>query len=194
MHDIEPFYRWREYYTAEDDRQSPFYGMEYSEFVFSKKIYNYLIHPQWDDFGSTTLYMKVLYVDYDEGVAMIEFIGEWNDALHNDIMFFKRNIIDRMLKKGIYKYIIYCDQVLNYHGDDDSYYEEWAEDIQDEHGWVILVNVQNHVLREMENSHLQYYVHIGNEFNEIGWRTKKPKHVIDLLEYTLRNNIKQLRY
>ena len=76
MHDIEPYYRWRSHYVASEDPRSPFHGRVYSEFQFTEKIYNYYIHPQWDGFGSATLYLKILYVDYDEGYAMIELIGE----------------------------------------------------------------------------------------------------------------------
>ena len=71
MQDIEPYYRWRDLYIASEDEQSPFYGREYSEFEYTNTIYNYYIHPQWDDFGSATLYMKVLFVDYDKGFAII---------------------------------------------------------------------------------------------------------------------------
>ena len=62
-----------------------------------EKIYNFLLHPQWDEFGSLTLYLKVLYADYDKGFCIIELIGEWNDAIYNDIMILKREIIDLML-------------------------------------------------------------------------------------------------
>ncbi len=30
MHNIEPFYRWREEYASEDDQLSPFYGLTYN--------------------------------------------------------------------------------------------------------------------------------------------------------------------
>ncbi|MCB0640588.1 MAG: hypothetical protein KDC44_03075, partial [Phaeodactylibacter sp.] len=76
MHDIEPFYHWRSDYVAAEDDRSPFYGRVYDEFRFTQKIYNYYIHPQWDAFGSPTLYMKLLKVDYDEGYAIMELIGE----------------------------------------------------------------------------------------------------------------------
>ncbi len=52
----------------------------------TQTIYNYYIHPQWDDFGSRTLYLKVLLADYDEQYVIIELFGEWNDAIENDIM------------------------------------------------------------------------------------------------------------
>src|SRR6267154_778733 len=50
MHEIEPFYNWRHLYVSEEDERSPFYGRVYSEFEFSQTIYNYYIHPQWDEF------------------------------------------------------------------------------------------------------------------------------------------------
>ena len=67
MHEIEPYYRWRDDYIASEDPLSPFVDTKYNEFEFDKQIYNYLIHPQWDFFGSQTLYLKVLYADYDLG-------------------------------------------------------------------------------------------------------------------------------
>ena len=64
MQDIEPYYSWSHLYTAAEDELSPFYGRVYSEFEYSNTIYNYYIHPQWDVFGSSTLYVKVLFVVY----------------------------------------------------------------------------------------------------------------------------------
>ena len=90
MQDIEPYYNWRHLYTAEEDKRSPFYGRQYSEFEYSLTLYNYYIHPQWDDFGSRTLYMKLLYADYDQQFAILELLGEWNDAIENDIMTLRR--------------------------------------------------------------------------------------------------------
>ncbi|MFM7709736.1 MAG: hypothetical protein ACKO5C_02360, partial [Ferruginibacter sp.] len=80
MHDIEPYYNWRHLYLSEEDPQSPFYQQEHSEFEFSQTIYNFYIHPQWDNFGSRTLFCKIIFVDYDDGYAIMELIGEWNDA------------------------------------------------------------------------------------------------------------------
>jgi len=194
MHDIEPYYKWREYYVASEDRESPFYGKVYDEFTFSNKVYNYFIHPQWDDFGSLTLYSKVLFVDYNEGIAMIELIGEWNDAIGNDIMFLKREIVDHLLRRDVSKFIIFCDNVLNFHGDDDSYYEEWYEDTSEESGWITFVNVQEHVLQEMESSRLQYYVNIGPNYNNINWRHKAPLLAIGQVLNAMNSATKQLRY
>ena len=194
MHDIEPYYKWRAYYVASEDKESPFYGRFYDEFKFTNKIYNYFIHPQWDDFGSQTLYMKILFVDYTEKVALIELIGEWNDCINNDVMFLKREIVDRLLRKDIDKFIVFCDNVLNFHGDDDSYYEEWYEDVSESGGWISFVNLQDHVLREMENFQIQYYINCGPNLNNINWRHKTPILAINQIISILNSSIKQLRY
>jgi hypothetical protein len=126
---VEPYYRWRNLYVASEDESSPFYGREYSEFEFENRIYNFLVHPQWDDFGSPTLLMKILYVDYEEGFTIIELIGEWNDAIENDAMTLKRDIIDDLIHLGVDKFIVIGENVLNFHASDDCYYEEWFEDV-----------------------------------------------------------------
>jgi len=192
MHDIEPHYHWRDEYIAEADGRSPFFGRQYDEFKFSQKIYNYYIHPQWDAFGSATLYLKILYVDYIEGYAILELIGEWNDCLHNDIMFLKREVIDALIEEEIYKFILVCENVLNFHGDDDSYYEEWYEDIRDENGWICLLNTLPHVEEEMQETRLQSFMNFGGVFNDISWRPQKPKLVFEAVDGLLQKATRRL--
>ena len=60
VHFIEPYFNWRHLYIASEDSLSPFYDREYSEFEFTDRIYNFLIHPQWDNIGSRTLFAKIL--------------------------------------------------------------------------------------------------------------------------------------
>jgi hypothetical protein len=176
MQDIEPYYRWRDLYIAAEDELSPFYGREYSEFEYSNTIYNYYIHPQWDEFGSATLYMKVLFVDYDRGQAIIEFIGEWNDCINNDIMTLKRDVIDPMISAGINQYILIGENVLNFHASDDCYYQEWFEDIED--GWMVALNFRDHVLAEFSKANIDYYFVFGGELNEMPWRLFNPQQLI----------------
>ncbi len=125
MHEIEPFYNWRQFYIAEEDEKSPFFGREYSEFEYTNQLYNFLIHPQWDEFGSLTLFMKIIFVDYDLKFCAMELLGEWNDALNNDIMILKRDIVEELQLHGIHKFVLIGENVLNFHYSDDSYYEEW---------------------------------------------------------------------
>ncbi len=141
MHELEPFYNWKHIYSADEDSRSVFFGREYSEFEFTQTVYNYFIHPQWDDIGSQTLYLKVLMADYDLQYAIIELIGEWNDAIENDIMTLKRDVIDSLITQGITKFILIGENVLNFHSSDDCYYEEWYDDIADLGGWILLLNM-----------------------------------------------------
>ncbi|MEL6945175.1 MAG: hypothetical protein AAFO82_21195, partial [Bacteroidota bacterium] len=157
MHDIEPHYHWRDEYIASEDQRSPFFGRQYSEFQYSQKVYNYYIHPQWDSFGSNTLYTKVLYADYEEGYSILELIGEWNDCIHNDVMYLKREVVDQMIEEGITKFILLCENVLNFHGSDDCYYEEWYDDVKDEGGWICIINTLDHVKIEMQDTQIQHF-------------------------------------
>ena len=175
MHDIEPHFKWRNHYIASDDQRSPFFGKNYNEFSYTNKIYNYFIHPQWDEFGSPTLYTKILFLDYEEGFAILEFIGEWNDAIQNDIMHLKRNVAEVLMEEGIYKFVLVCENVLNFHVSDDCYYEEWAEECREEGGWISLINVLDHVEEEMLTIRLQYYMNFGKMYNEINWRPFQPQ-------------------
>ncbi|HRG57633.1 MAG TPA: hypothetical protein PK323_01680 [Bacteroidia bacterium] len=177
MQDLEPFYNWRHLYIASEDARSPFYERIYSEFEYDKQIYNYLIHPQWDDIGSETMFIKILFVNYDLNYAIIELIGEWNDCINNDIMTLKREIIDLMISEGINKYILIGENILNYHYSDESYYEEWNEDIED--GWVAFINFRKHVLTEFQRSNIDYYILLGGQFNELSWRTYEPNELFE---------------
>ena len=172
MHEIEPFYNWRHLYNAEEDELSPYYGMEHSEFEFSNTVYNYYIHPQWDEFGSRTLYLKVLYVDYELHFCIIEMIGEWNDAVENDIMQLKRSIIEQMIGEGIHKYILITENVLNFHSSDTEYYEEWYEEIKDEGGWIVSMNMPEQTQYDFHKSHIDRYMHFLENPN---WRTYQPE-------------------
>ncbi len=173
MHLIEPYFAWRDFYIASEDPSSPFYDKINSEFEFTDSIYNYLIHPQWDNFGSSTLFLKIIYVDYDENFCVIEFIGEWNDAIENDIMTLKRDIIEPIMEHGINKFILIGENVLNFHYSDDCYYEEWFDEVED--GWIALVNFQDHVIREFEKVHVDHYFVMKGELDELDWRTNTPQ-------------------
>lgn len=185
MHTIEPYHHWRDIYIAEEDEHSPFYGRTYSEFTFSNRIYNYLIHPQWDDFGCPTLYAKIIYADYESQFTVIELIGEWNDCLHNDIMTIRDALISPLLEAGICKFFVSAEHVLNFHSGDDDYYIELYEDIQDQQGWFVLGNPLDHVLQEMTNIGLHNYITINPAFMNFNWRKFKPQQLKDLLDSTL---------
>jgi hypothetical protein len=118
--------------------------------------------------------MKVLYADYDFNYVIIEMIGEWNDAIENDIMQLKRSVIDVMIAQDIYKFILITENVLNFHSSDDSYYEEWYEDIKDPGGWIVWLNLPEHSMHDFRQARLQRYVHT---MEYAAWRTNLPQHV-----------------
>lgn len=182
MHEIEPYYRWLDYYESKTDERSPLYGREYSEFEYSNSIYNFYIHPQWDFFGSNTTYLKVLYADYDSQFCVIELLGEWNDCISNDIMYLKRDIIDPMIEEGINQFILIGENILNFHPSDDCYYEEWNEDIMDEGGWIAMLNFRDHVIEAMREQGLHYFLNFNENFKDIHWRKLKPKNLYTIVE------------
>lgn len=173
MHQIEPYYNWLKYYNPAKDPQSPFYGKEYNFDQYSDTIYGYYIDPAWDFMGSDTLYMKILYADYDKGFTVLEFLGEWNDAINNDVMHLKRNVLDVMVREGINKFILIGENVLNFHGSDDSYYEEWFEDVED--GWIAAVSFPEFIREEMMKYKLDMYVNMGGTLEITQWRTLRPE-------------------
>ncbi len=172
MHMVEPFYDWRGQYIASEDPLSPFYNRQYSEFDFPHAIYNFAIHPQWDDFGSETLMCKILYVEYDDQFCIIELLGEWNDAIENDIMTFKHEVIEPLMENGINQFILIGENVLNFHYSDDCYYEEWADELED--GWIATVNFHDHVIDEFSRIGIDQYFVMGGELEDIEWRTYQP--------------------
>lgn len=174
MHTLEPYYNWRGLYIASEDPNSPFYDRIYSEFEFTNSIYNYAIHPQWDNIDSPSLYIKILFVDYEEGYSIIELMGEWNDAINNDIMLLKRNVIESLMRDGISKFILIGENLLNFHSSDDCYYEEWFEDVEDMDGWIAFINFREHVMEEFKSENIDYYIVEGGELEDVAWRTATP--------------------
>ena len=189
MHLIEPYYNWRNHYVASNDPRSPFFERTYNEMSYHIKSYDHFIHPQWDTFGSNTLYLKILFVEYEDGYAILELMGEWNDCLHNDIMLLKRDIIESLQEEGISKFILIGENVLNFHYSDDSYYEEWFDELVELDGWIALLNFSNHVLEDMKTIDLDSYFVMGGALNEIGWRTYNPDQLFNKIQDSVENRI-----
>ncbi|MDX5404242.1 MAG: hypothetical protein LPK28_01950 [Bacteroidota bacterium] len=180
MHDIEPHYNWRHLYVASEDERSPFHGYFNSEVYFTDVLYDHLIHPQWDNIGSPTLFLKILYVNYSRGFSIIELFGEWNDLLSNDIMILKRDIIEPMIAEGIDKFILIGENILNMHADGTDYYEEWFEEVED--GWIALLNFREHVIDEMTRYGLDHFLVAGGRLNELSWRSLGPEALFKKVE------------
>lgn len=187
MQNIEPYSRWEKFYKASEDSRSPFFGEVHDEFKCRDTIYDHYIHPKWDNFGSKTLYLKLLFVSYEHQFTIIELMGEWNDCLYNDIMFLKRNIIEQLESEGIQKFILIGENVLNFHYSDDSYYEDWFSDIED--GWIVAINFREHVLQEFDKINLNYFILYGGRFNEVRWRIATPQKLFEAIDHIVNHSL-----
>lgn len=179
MQNLEPFYEWREFYRAEDDPRSPFYEKEYSEFEYSEVIYNHYIHPQWDSIESDTLFAKIIYVNYQRGMAMVELIGEWNDAISNDIELLICNLLDFLIAEGVNKFVLLGTYVLNYHAGENDYYYDLVDKL--EGGWIKYLEFSEVVLNEMYDNGVLDYMSPAN-LQSINWRIKQPEVILNELD------------
>lgn len=180
MHTLEPYYNWRSLYIASEDNRSPFYNRHYSEFEFTNAIYDHVIHPQWDEFGSRTLYAKILYAGYEKQYCIIELMGEWNDILYNDIMYFYRNVIEVLVEQDIKYFMLIGENVLEFHSDANDYYEEWFDNLYD--GWIVGLNFREHVLKEFIDANIDYYIAFGGRFGEMPWRKYLPDQLFEIVD------------
>lgn len=179
MHQIEPFANWLKYYDSSQDSNSPFFGKEYNYDLYSETVYGYYIDPAWDNFGSETLYLKTLYADYEQGFAVIEFIGEWNDTINNDIMTLKRDFLEVLMYAGIKKFILIGENIFNFHGSDDLYYEEWFEEVEE--GWIAAVSFPEFIQEEFKKYKIDMYVNMGGTLQIEQWRTLHPQRFYELV-------------
>lgn len=115
--------------------------------------------------------MKILFADYEAGYVIIELIGEWNDAIENDIMTLRREITDELYKQGITKFILIAENVLNFHSSSDDYYEEWREQLADDNGWVTILDMPEQTQYDFRRARLTNFISLI-DFPQ--WRTLKP--------------------
>jgi MFS superfamily sulfate permease-like transporter len=117
--------------------------------------------------------------DYEEHYLVMELIGEWNDAIENDIMELKREVIDKFFAEGITRYILIAENVLNFHSDGRDYYEEWFEEVTDENGWVVILNMPEQTQHDFRKARLNRYLELMEMTN---WRTYKPFHLFKKID------------
>ena len=114
-------------------------------------------------------------------------IGEWNDAINNDIMTIKRDLIDLMIQHGIDKYILIGENVLNFHASDDCYYQEWFDDTEE--GWIVALNFRDYIKEEFNKNSIDYYLVFGGELDEMLWRIHSPnelyERIVEIINHRL---------
>jgi MFS superfamily sulfate permease-like transporter len=83
------------------------------------------------------------------------------------------------MKNGIYKFIIIAENVLNFHSSERDYYEEWYEDVTDENGWTVILNMPQQTQHDFTKLKLNRYL----ELMELtDWRVYKPFHLFKKID------------
>ena len=124
--------------------------------------------------------------DYEEHYVIIELIGEWNDAIENDIMELKREVMDIFMAEGINKFILVAENVLNFHSGDKDYYEEWFDEVSDNDGWIACVDMPEQTQYDFRKAKLNRYI----ELTEIeNWRIYKPFHLFKKIDQQILNRL-----
>jgi len=172
MHEIEPFYGWLQIYTNENDPNSPFHDTVHNEFEYDRGVYEYLAHPLWDEFGSDGLLLKLLYANYEQGYAIVELFGVWNDLIQNDFKLLAENFLTYLIDAGINQYVFIMENVLNIYLDADDYYEAVQEELED--GWICLLRPRPHVVQEIEEYEIGRYFFWSEDLDHLHWRKLKP--------------------
>jgi hypothetical protein len=116
-------------------------------------------------------------VNYEKQYCIIEMLGEWNDLLYNDIMFLYRDVIETLLENNIKYFMLIGENILNFHGDTNDYYEEWFSNIDD--GWIVGINFRDFVIKEFEDCNIDYFIAFSGKFNEFAWRKLMPDQMFD---------------
>ena len=112
-------------------------------------------------------------------IAIIELMGEWNDAIENDIMTLKRDVVDHMIREGIRKFVLIGENVLNFHSSDNLYYEEWRDDVTEDGGWIVMLDLPIQSQHDFLKARINYYVEL---LNYPIWRTVQPQHLFAAID------------
>ena len=87
-------------------------------------------------------------------------------------MYLKRNVADHLSLNGIDKYILIGENVYNFHGSDDCYYEEWFDDVDE--GWIAAINFRDFIFEEWKKYAIDSYINFVGNLNIANWRAMTP--------------------
>jgi hypothetical protein len=97
-------------------------------------------------------------------------------------MTFKRDVIDIFEQQGITKFILIAENVLNFHSGDKDYYQEWFDEVTDNDGWIVCLNMPEATQHDFRKARLNYYVELMDLAN---WRIYKPFHLFKKIDEEL---------
>ncbi|RMG67819.1 MAG: hypothetical protein D6722_12605 [Bacteroidetes bacterium] len=179
LRDIEPFYGWLHFYSHDRDPYSPFHEVEHNLFQYDRSINAIPAHPLWDDIASESLLVKILYVHYGQGYAIIELFGEWNDLYDNDFKLLSENCLTYLVDRGVDKFILICENVFHAYLDADDYYQAMWEEL--DHGWICALRLREEVREEMTQYGIDAYFYWNDTLDELRWRQVRPQELYALV-------------
>ncbi|RMG21532.1 MAG: hypothetical protein D6730_18115 [Bacteroidetes bacterium] len=188
LHHIEPFYGWLKLYSHQQDERSPFHEVEHNLFYYDRSVNRIPAHPLWDDIGSESLLVKILFADYFQGYAIIELFGEWNDLFDNDFKLLAENCLTYLIDHGIQKFILVCENVFHIYPDTEDYYQALQEELDE--GWICVLRARPQVWQEMQAYHIAQYFYQSPLLDELPWRKLKPSQLYYLVESRMRQVLK----
>ena len=98
-----------------------------------------------------------------------------------------RELIEPLLAENIQHFLVIGENVLNFHGSDDSYYEEWYEQLEE--GWIAPINFREFIWEEWRRYRLDYYLHYGGDLEIENWRTLHPLALFQKVDYIIRHRL-----
>ncbi|HMR84327.1 MAG TPA: hypothetical protein PKE30_14390, partial [Niabella sp.] len=82
----------------------------------------------------------------------------------------------------ITKFILIGENVLNFHSGDKDYYEELHEELSDEEGWIVCLNMPEQTQYDFKRARLNQFIELMVLDN---WRIYKPYHLFKKINETL---------
>jgi hypothetical protein len=183
--DIEPYFGWLHLYSHEQDEHSPFHDVEHNLFEYDRHIYTFNAHPLWDTIDSESLLVKILYVDYHTGFAIIELLGEWNDLFDNDFRLLIENCLQYLTDFEVYRFIFICENVFNIYLQDDDYYQAFYEDLIENEGWMCLLKARPMVIEEFERYNIGRFFYWNAQHDELKWRKLHPLQLYQTIDQSM---------
>jgi MFS superfamily sulfate permease-like transporter len=94
-------------------------------------------------------------------------------------MTLKRDVLEKFMQEGIYKFILIAENVLNFHSSDREYYEELYDELTEENGWAVCLNMPEQTQYDFRKAKLNRYVELQELDN---WRVYKPFHLFKKID------------
>lgn len=171
--EVEPYAGWLLFYDPSTDERAPLPAGPEGDLP-SRYIYTFAANPLWDSIDSESLLVKILYLHYQEGYAVVELLGEWNDLFENDFRLLCERLINPLMEEGVNRFVFICENVFNVYIDATDYYEDLQDRLADEAGWICLLKARPNVQEGLAASQLDRYLLWDDQLDHLRWRKLKP--------------------